>query len=834
MCRAAWPVKTRYGGRRIAIALVTRPTAFVTDAFLVRVLAAFSVALCLHIPAASAQTGGGLAGKLSATGGEPVGGATVEIVELGTADITDSDGGFRFGVVPPGTYTVIFRVGDHSVTLRGVVINSGEQTTLDREVDWDLSFAEKVVVSGVSRRHERIVEAPASVTRVAGADLVREATHGQVPRALAVAPGVELTQAGANDFNINARGFNTLFNRRILTLVDGRDPSIPGLLGAQEWGAAFAPLDDVESIELVRGPGAALYGAGAFNGVLLITTKAPRDSLGTRARVTFGELGTQRYEGRHAGAAGSGWYFKILGGFHRSGDYTEPRVTAVEYAPGALPLEAVAPPLDTYRAAYGLVRFDKYLANSRAVTLETGLGVFEGTTNPSDLGRVQQTDVTRPWLRVNVNAPRWNVLASTSWRSAPNQVVLSSGTAIYLDSHHSSLEAQGNTVVAAGRGRLVGGLFVGTEFADSRNPEGEHTIYSQTRRETRTGAFGQLDFDVTPALKAVGSLRWDRSTLHDPRWSPRLAVVYTVQPGHTVRLTYNHAFKSPTLSERFVYVPVAPPVNLSPIEAALTPAAGGVSLGFSNIPLLGVGNADLVVETITGFEIGYNAIVGSRTFMTSSYYRNTLSDFTTSLLPQVGTTFGRLNPRFGPYQPPSQLSAVSAAAVVSVLQTAVPELWPIMSNDVDGSPVFVAISNRNYGRVETQGIELGLHHVIAPGWMVNASYNHFDFNVKEDAPESPLVANAPGHQLGVSLMYSAGGLDGAVRYRWVDDFDWATGIFSGRVESYGLIDVSISRQLASRWSVGLDIANALDNSHYEVFGGDLLQRRALISVTYSR
>jgi len=780
----------------------------------------------------SAQETGLLAGRLSSNDGGGIGGVTVEISELTITTITDDEGRFRFPPLKAGSYTVVFRAGDRTISEPGVAITGGSTTTLDKHVDWDRSFAETIVVNGVSRRQERIVDAPAAATKISGADVEREAAHGVVPRALAFTPGVELTQSSLNDFNVNTRGFNTVFNRRILTLVDGRDPSIPGLQGAQEWGATTASLDDVESVELVRGPGAALYGAGAFNGVLLVTTKAPRDSLGGRARITFGELGTQRYEGRHAAALGHDWYFKVSGGYQRSGDFTRSRVSSVEYAPGVLPLEAIAPPLDHYESWFGTVRFDKYFGGARALTVETGTAQFEGTTNVSDLGRVQQTDVARPWVRVNMNAPRWNVLASTSWRSAPEEAVLSSGTNIFLDSYNSSIEVQGNTTVAHGRGRVVGGAFVGVESADSSNRIGQQTIYPAVEDETRTAVYGQLDFDLTPALKSVTSLRWDESTLHDPQWSPRLALVYTIRPGHTARFSYNHAFKSPTLSERFVHVPVAPPVDLSAIEGALAPVLNGVPLGFARVPILGVGNESLVVETVTSAEVGYNAVIGSRAFVTASYYYNRLSNFTTSLLPQQGTSFGRLNPNIGPYQPPSQLAPAAAATVIATLQTAIPSLYPIMSNDADGSPIFVAISNRNYGRVNTQGVELGLYYAFRPGWMWTVSYDRFSFDVVEDAPESPLVPNAPPNQFATTLTYAKTKNDASIRFRWVDDFLWAAGIFNGPVDAYGVLDLSASRKLTDEWTLGVDVANALDNDHYEVFGGDLLGRRTLVSLTY--
>ena len=68
------------------------------------------------------------------------------------------------------------------------------------------------------------------------------------------------------------RGFNSSLNRRILTLIDGRDPSVP-FLGSQEWAAVSFPMDELATVELVRGPGSALYGANAFSGVLNMTTR---------------------------------------------------------------------------------------------------------------------------------------------------------------------------------------------------------------------------------------------------------------------------------------------------------------------------------------------------------------------------------------------------------------------------------------------------------------------------------------------------------------------------------------------------------------------------------
>ena len=110
---------------------------------------------------------------------------------------------------------------------------------------------------------------------------------------------------------------------------------------------------------------------------------------------------------------------------------------------------------------------------------------------------------------------------------------------------------------------------------------------------------------------------------------------YAVTPMHIQRLTYAVAFRPPNFSEFFFELPVAPPVDLSGLEAALSPLLGGVALGFGNIPLLLLGNVDLEIEKVTGFEVGYNAILGRKAFLTVSYYSSEIEDFTTSPLPST-------------------------------------------------------------------------------------------------------------------------------------------------------------------------------------------------------
>ena len=95
-----------------------------------------------------------------------------------------------------------------------------------------------------------------------------------------------------------------------------------------------------------------------------------------------------------------------------------------------------------------------------------------------------------------------------------------------------------------------------------------------------------------------------------------------------------------------------------------------------------------------------------------------------------------------------------------------------------------------------------------------------------------LLPNTPEYKLSAGLSYRGANWDAGVSGRWVDDFRWVVGPFQGDVESYVTVDVVANWDITPSWSLGLNVANALDDEHWESFGGDLLGRRALGTVTF--
>lgn len=792
---------------------------------------------------AVAQDTGSVNGQITDASGNGIADVLVEIPELGLATTTDNQGRYRLDGVAAGTHTVVVSLGEARETLADVEVTAGGTVTADKSVDWELSFLESITVTSASRRAEKITEAPAAVTVITSEEISREAAHGQVPKLLEFTPGAEVTQSGIYDYNLNTRGFNSSLNRRVATVIDGREPSVP-FLGAQEWAAITFPLDDIERLELVRGPSAALYGANASSGVLNLTTKAPRDSQGGQVRLTAGELSTTNGDVRWAGALGGETYMKLLGGYHASGDFSKSRRGSAEYtvpcpnpqgtATDCLPQEAT--PLvivNDNEIFFGGLRLDKYFGESNVLTFEGGYADIAGPLFQTGIGRVQLTDVQRPWARANFNAPHFNVLGYWNSREATDQRALASNTPLFLEEENYSIEAQTNWEFLNGRARFVAGASYGEDDIDSANDQGVQTLVFRPINADFTAAYAQVDFDLAEHLKLVVAGRYDESSLHDSQVSPKGSLVWGFRPNHSLRLSYNEAFQVANYSEFFLQANVAAPLNLRPFEAIC--AQAGVSCGFGSgaTRVLALGNSNLEVEETKTVEVGYTGMLGQNTFVTLDYYNSQNENFITDLLPNVGTSLGRLNSNFGPYAPPANLPAPFRAALLAALQQGLGANFFALSNNLDGTPILAARTYTNFGDVDTQGIDLGLTHLNG-SWRTNVTYSWFDFEIKgAGALESILLPNSPPHKASIGLAYSQETWDASASFRWVDEFRWVVGPFQGNVRDYFTMDFSANYRLNEAWKVGTTIANITNNKHWESFGGDLLGRRALVFVDFT-
>jgi iron complex outermembrane receptor protein len=781
---------------------------------------AVMVAISSHAAAGQTAT---IEGRLARPDGTPLAGVMVST--SGASVETDRDGRFALGDVPVGLVTVEMMFGPHRTTIVDVAVTA-PSTRLDRTLDWPLTFAESVTVSAAGRRIQRLFDAPASVSVVDESVIARDAPQGQVPALLAGAPGVELTQSGVFDFNMNIRGLNAALTRRILTLVDGRDPASV-LIGAQEWAAFALPLDEIAKIEIVRGPGAALYGTNAFNGVVDITSIAPRDSPGGKAEITFGERDSVRLSGRYAGSLGARSFYRVHGTISRTDDFYVSRTAGGEY-PG-LPVEVQAPARDRTAVGTGGARLDVLFGAARQLIVEGGWSHLDGNVLLTGAGRLQGTGTERPWARAALSTAAWRLSGYYDGRYG-DQVSLAAGNSVVDRSSKTNVEAI-RVLAQSSTSRLVGGAAYRYLHADTRNESGASTILRNVHHAHETSAFAQFDQSLGPRLKAVLALRVDDSTLHTPEWSPKASLVYSISPTHSARFSYGHAFQTGSFVHFFTRAIAAPPLALGAIEAALQPFLGGVPLGFSSVPVLALGNDQLEVERVNSFEGGYSGVWGGKALISASYYYNRIDNLITPLIQQVGTELGRINPQYQPYVPPSALSAAQQNLVLGALRTSLPpSVYALMSNDLDGAPIVAAASYTNLAKSRLQGGEIGLQYFVTPSVNLDIGFSALEFTPDVPLTDPIVTANAPPRAVTVGLSYQGGPIGVSGRYRWAAAFDWNGGAFRGPVPAYSTADLAASYAMTPRTTIRLNVANLLDNQHYEIFGGDLLQRRALVSL----
>ena len=830
-----------------------------------------------------------------------VAGVVVLIHELSVTDVTGPEGWFHFDHVPLGTYSLVLTLGDNTAT-HALIVSGEGPVEVAYAVDWDVGVHEQVTVTAAARA-AKIVDAPAAVTSIPEEQIEQQAAQGQVPKILEFTPGAEVTQSGLYDFNFNTRGFNSSLNRRVSTYVDGRDVGVV-LLGAQEWASIAGGLDDVANLEFVRGPSAALYGANASSGVVNITTKAPRDSLGTFVRVTAGELDTTGVDFRRADSLGAGWYSKVLAGFKDSGDFSISRnpygadnvegtaddLATPEYSEfcmepligrsDCLPREKSLFREQDDEIRYGALRFDKYLSDKTLLTFEAGIADIAGPVFQTGIGRVQNLGSQRPFYRFNFTNRHWNVLVHYSNRDG-NQANLTKALVVnyelITDDTRYGVEAQGNWTLGRDKVRIVAGAAHTQERVDTEDPDtGLQTVVYEPLETNRQAVFGQVDWRASPHFKLVFAGRVDESTLHDPQFSPKVALVYSINSENSLRATYNEAFQVANYSEFFLHARISAfPIGgfvrtICEGPALPQPVDCGIEGDF--IPILAVGNDDLELEETQAWEVGYSGVLGKKVFVTLDYYNANNENFITDLIPQFGTIPGvtdgcmdlwgvyalpQTDPKecpvnadylqwVGPDEAENTILVPSPPAprpltVATALRNAVANsvsgsaLGFRLAEDLNGDPIIVGRTYTNVGAVDTQGIDLGIQYFLTRAWNLQASYSWFDFEILDaDAEvEGILLPNSPTHKASLAVSWANQRWAASIAGRWVQGFPWSAGVFQGDVDDYSTVDVAGSYQVTKRMRLGANVANARDSVHRQTFGGDLLSRRALVYVTYA-
>lgn len=166
----------------------------------------------------------------------------------------------------------------------------------------DLEELARVKVTSAARRPETLGNSSAAITLISSED-IRRSGASNLPEALRLLPGLAVFQAGTRDYAVSARGFHQQSSNKMLVLIDGRVVYSPIFAGVF-WDVQRVPLGVVDRIELIRGPGAALWGANAVNGIINVVTRPAGEIPGGSASLTGGSNDQAQVELRYGGRVG--------------------------------------------------------------------------------------------------------------------------------------------------------------------------------------------------------------------------------------------------------------------------------------------------------------------------------------------------------------------------------------------------------------------------------------------------------------------------------------------------------------------------------------------------
>ena len=171
-------------------------------------------------------------------------------------------------------------------------------------------------VTSVSKRPEKLGEAPSAIQVITGED-IRRSGATMLAEALRLAPNLQVARIDARQWAVSARGFNATAANKLLVLIDGRTVYTP-LFSGVFWDVQHVMLEDIDRIEVISGPGATLWGANAVNGVINVISKNARDTQGGLVSVGGGSFVHGMGSVRYGDKVGKDLYFRVYGmGFHQ-------------------------------------------------------------------------------------------------------------------------------------------------------------------------------------------------------------------------------------------------------------------------------------------------------------------------------------------------------------------------------------------------------------------------------------------------------------------------------------------------------------------------------------
>ncbi len=652
---------------------------------------------------------------------------------------------------------------------------------------------EEVIVVTASRTEQPLNEAPAAISVLTAKDIesIPADNYGSLLRNV---PGLNVSQSSARDINMTARGSTNTLSTSQLVLVDGRSLYLD-FFGFVMWD--FLPVNtaEIKQIEAVRGPGSAVWGANAMTGVVNVITKRPKEMVGTSILVGAGELGTAYGSVTHAGVSDNFGY-KISGGYFEQDAYDRPIIAGVRSFENS-----------GTEQPKGDLRLDWDVADDSAFSFGAGYagtdGIIHTGIGPFDIKK--GSDLTNAKIDWNKSALRVSLFAN--FLDADSSNLVSVGTngqplGFQFSTDTYNLDASNTTV--------AGSHNIFTYGANYRESEFELEIAPEGTDKKEWGVFVQDEILIGDKVRWLIGGRYDDIDPIDGVFTPRTSLLFAPNPNHTFRISYNEAFRTPSV------------INQD-LDATILVGAAPLLL-----PAHAVGNGDLVEEHLTAYEVGYVGSFDNGMTLTLALYRNKTED---SIDFYTARTYGPTNLPIGlipPGLPPSLAFCFLFPAGTGPATCPNRGLAPNPAIHFAGIPS--DFSYRNIGETTDQGVEFSLQQRIGSAWSWFANASWQDDPEFEGIDDPEISQNRPPEwRANLGLSYDSGAFFANANVNYQDEAFWAdVPLAVGSTESFTAVNLAVGfRLLDERMTLQVIGSNVFDEEIQQHYYGDILSRKVV-------
>ena len=435
----------------------------------------------------------------------------------------------------------------------------------------------EITVISASKKEENLSGAPAAIYVITSED-IRRGGFTSLPDVLRTVPGMTVQQVNAHTWTVSTRGFNGFPNEKMLVLIDGRSVYDP-LYGGVYWDVQAVRLEDIDRIEVIRGPGGALWGVNAVNGVINVISKAASDTQGLSLSTSLGH--DEGYQGsvRFGGQIGQRIFYLVYG---RS-SFWDPFVSATgtelfngwHLSDGGLRADWTLSDKDTLS-----IDAAGYQGRIRDTAMVTNYD-FSGVVN--DPYEVRGGHLLARWGHTFSAESDINLLTYCDWTDR---------TDIQYGGEFRNtcdVEFQHDYALSRRHGLIWGSAVRTTSdqtrvtFRNHFTPPGERLNF--------WSAFGQYELQIVPdRLRIVGGSKFEYNVHGGFQVQPQIRAVWTPARNHNLWGAVSRSVRMPTRNESDNFLTYGPPTGPQPVPPTIS---------------IFQGNPRLKPESLKAFEMGY-------------------------------------------------------------------------------------------------------------------------------------------------------------------------------------------------------------------------------------